>query len=57
MHKLRAAMAQWIRLRLPSCSPGFKSKAHHPRYFQYVFELLREKDENKQKRGRYWSIF
>ena len=27
------AIAQWIRLRLPSCCPGFKSHAHHIRFF------------------------
>ena len=26
---LGAAIAQWIRLRLPSCPPGFESQAHH----------------------------
>ena len=24
-----AAIAPWFRLRLPSCSPGFESQAHH----------------------------
>ena len=24
-----AIIAQWVRLRLPSCCPGFESKAHH----------------------------
>ena len=24
-----AAIAQWIRLRLPSCGPGFKSQSQH----------------------------
>ena len=24
-----AAIAQWIRLRLPSCHPGVKSQVHH----------------------------
>ena len=27
------AMAQWIRLCLPSCGPGFKSQAHHLFFF------------------------
>ena len=30
-----AAIAQWIRLRLPSCRPGFKSQAHHLCFFNY----------------------
>ena len=28
-----AAIAQWIRLRLPSRRPGFESQAHHLRFF------------------------
>ena len=35
-----AAIAQWIRLRLPSCRPGFESQAHHLRFFQFkLFKL------------------
>ena len=30
-----AAIAQWNRLRLPSCHPGFKSQACHLRFFIY----------------------
>ena len=37
----------WICLRLPSCSPWFKSQAQHLRYFQFIFELWCEKDANK----------
>ena len=45
-----AAIAQWIRLRLPSCRPGFESQAHHLSFYQFIFELYHvEKDENKQK--------
>ena len=45
-----AAVAQWIRLRLPSCRPGFESQAHHLSFYQFIFELYHvEKDENKQK--------
>ena len=29
-----AAIAQWIRLRLPSCRPGFDSQACHQCFFQ-----------------------
>ena len=32
-----AAIAQWIRSRLPSCRPGFESQAHHLRFFQFEF--------------------
>ena len=28
--------AQWIRLRLPSCCPGFVPQAHHLRFFQFI---------------------
>ena len=30
-----AAIAQWIRLHLPSCRPGFESQAHHLCFFQF----------------------
>ena len=30
-----AAIAQWIRLRLPSYRPGFESQANHLRFFIY----------------------
>ena len=52
------AIAQWIRLRLPSCRPGFKSQTHHIFFIQFIlfklytyftFELECEKNENKQK--------
>ena len=47
-----AAIAQWIRLRLPSSHPGFESQAYHLCFFQIIylsFELGCEKNENKQK--------
>ena len=31
-----AAIAQWIRLRLPSCRPGFESQAHHLRFHEFI---------------------
>ena len=31
-----AAIAQWIRLCLPSCRPGFESQVHHLRFFQFL---------------------
>ena len=59
-HKLSsvggAARAQWIRLRLPFCRPGFESKANHLSfYFIYsqicaILSLYCEKNENKKKR-------
>ena len=54
-----AAVAQWIRSRLPSCHPGFKSQAHHLRFFHFKFEfkLWRiGKTKIKGKRGRDWTI-
>ena len=35
-----AAIAQWIRLRLPSWRPGFESQAHHLRFFQFILFKL-----------------
>ena len=32
-----AAIAPWFRLRLPSCGPGFKSQAHHLRFFNLYY--------------------
>ena len=52
-----AAIAPWFCLRLPSCGPRFESQAHNLSFFQFVLKLLREKNENKQKRGRDWPIF
>ena len=54
-----AAIAQWNRLRLPSCRPGFESQARNLRFLFIVFVLYLscEKNENKQKRGRVWPIF
>ena len=36
-----AAIAPWLRLRLPSCGPRFESRAHHLCFFQ--FDLLKLK--------------
>ena len=45
-----AAIALWFCLRLPYCGPGFKSQAHHLRFFQFVLlKLYRENNGNKQK--------
>ena len=35
-----ATIAQWIRLCLPSCCPGFESQAHHLRFFQFILFKL-----------------
>ena len=32
-------LAQWIRLRLPTCRPGFESQAHHLHFFLFQLEL------------------
>ena len=34
-NKLGAAVAQWIRMRLPSCRPGFESQAQHLCFYQF----------------------
>ena len=55
-----AAMAPWFHLRLPSCVPGFENQARHLRFLKFVLLKLllqQEKNENKQKRCRYWPIF
>ena len=39
MNKELVAVAQWIHLRLPSCRPGFKSKAYYLCFYQFKFEL------------------
>ena len=52
------AIAQWIRLHLPSCCPGFESQAHHLRFYnKFVLHLSREKNENKQKEARFGPFF
>ena len=48
-----AAIAQWIRLRLPSCHPGFESQAHHLHFFHlyylcYICHLKRMKINKKR---------
>ena len=50
-----AAIAQWIRLRLPSCWPRFESQVHHlPMLLSFIVKFVLylscEKNENKQKR-------
>ena len=48
-----AAIAQWFHLRLPSCSPGFKSQAHHLRFFSICIEIVLRKEQkiNKKRLG------
>ena len=43
-----SAIAQWIRLCLPYCCPGFNAK-HNIYAFQFLFELWWEQEEKKQK--------
>ena len=53
--------ASRIRLRLPSSSPGFESKAHYGRFYSPNFVLQLsfcwEKDENKQKEAGFGPYF
>ena len=44
-----AAITQWIRLRLPSCRPGFESQAFHLSFYKFIVVLC-GKDENKRKK-------
>ena len=44
-----AAIAQWIRLGIPSCRPWFESPAHHPFIVQFRLYLSCEANKNKQK--------
>ena len=47
-----AAIAPWIRVRLPSCGRGFESHAHHLCFFRFVLlKWYYEKDKNKQKKS------
>ena len=50
-----AAIAQWIRLRLPSCHPGFESQARYLRFFIYIicaiFVIWKNKNKNKKRPG------
>ena len=52
-----AGVAQWIRLRLPSCRPGFESQSHHLSFYQFIFELCHVEKIKINKRGRDWPIF
>ena len=50
---LVAAIALWFCLRLPSCSPGFESPAHHLCFFQFVLWHCNKKGTkiNKKRPG------
>ena len=50
-----AAIAQWIRLCLPSCRTGFESQAQHLSFYPFIFELCHV-EKSKLKRGRDWAI-
>ena len=46
-----AAIAQWIRLCLPSCRPRFQPQAHHQHFYQFIFDLCHvEKTKINKKR-------
>ena len=50
MYLWGAAIAQWIRLSLPSYYPVFESQTHHVRFYQFKFDLWRfEKAEINRK--------
>ena len=50
-----AAVAQWIRSRLPSCRPGFESQAHHLCFFNLNLNLncnvLKRRKETEKGAG------
>ena len=50
-HKWGATIAQWIRLCLPSCYPGFESQARDQRFYQFIFDFCHiEKTKINKKR-------
>ena len=57
-----AAIAQWIRLHLPYCCPGFESQAHHLRFLQfilfklYICHLGWNVKRTKIKRSQDWPV-
>ena len=53
-----ATIAQWIRMRLPSCCPGFESQAHHPCFSQFIFDLchVEKMKINKKECREVWPI-
>ena len=56
-----AAIAQWIRLHLPSCRLGFESQAHHLRFLQSNFVLcchcVEERTKINKKEAGFGPIF
>ena len=46
-----AAIAQWIRLRLPSCGPGFESQAQHLHFAFFNLNLNRNVERTKKRPG------
>ena len=44
-----ADLAQWIRMRLSSRGPWFKSQTQHPRIIQLIFDLCVKRTKIKQK--------
>ena len=51
---MAAAIAPWFRLRLPSCSPWFKSQAI---FSNWIIEIVLRNDENKQKEAEIDPFF
>ena len=49
---LGAAIAQWIRLHLPSCCPGFWAQAHQICFYQFKFKLCLVEKTKINQRGR-----
>ena len=50
-------LAKWISLLLQSCGHKFDSRAQFLIIFQFIFELWREKDVNKQKVAGFGQYF
>ena len=55
--KRAAAITPWYRLRLPSCSRGFESQAHHLSFFNLYYWNCNQRRTKINKKGRDWPIF
>ena len=51
------AIAQWIRLRLPSCHPGVESKVYHLCFYQFYQLCHVEKTNINEKEAGIGPIF
>ena len=56
-HDVANAIAQWIRLHLPSAVPGSNPLAYHLRFFGQILPLSWEEDENKTKEAGFGPYF